>query len=60
MLFRSFLTERLPFVGISEVVGRVLNSHERVELRSFDEVDAVDAAARREAELAVEQVAVGV
>jgi 1-deoxy-D-xylulose-5-phosphate reductoisomerase len=45
----AFLDRRLPFLGIAEVVERVLDALVAPEPRSYDEVVAVDAWARRAA-----------
>ncbi len=43
----AFLEGRLPFVGIPEVVERTLNEVEGRDARSLEELEAVDADARR-------------
>ena len=43
----AFLDRRLPFLGIAEVVERVLGALAAPEPQSYDEVVAVDAWARR-------------
>jgi 1-deoxy-D-xylulose-5-phosphate reductoisomerase len=43
----AFLDGRLPFLGIPEVVERTLNDVEGKEARSLEELEAVDAEARR-------------
>jgi 1-deoxy-D-xylulose-5-phosphate reductoisomerase len=43
----AFLDGRLPFLGIPEVVERTLNEVGGTEARDLDELDAVDAEARR-------------
>ena len=45
----AFLEHRLPFMGISAVVERVLGRTPRVKLTSIDDVLAADAEARRQA-----------
>jgi 1-deoxy-D-xylulose-5-phosphate reductoisomerase len=50
----AFLDHRLPFLGIPEVIERVLSRTPRIKLSSIDDVLAADAEARR---LASEQVA---
>lgn len=50
----AFLEHRLPFLGIPEVIERVLSRTPRVEFLSIDDVLSTDAEARR---LAAEEVA---
>jgi 1-deoxy-D-xylulose-5-phosphate reductoisomerase len=50
----AFLDHRLPFLGIPEVIERVLSRTPRIKFSSMDDVLAADAEARR---LASEQVA---
>jgi 1-deoxy-D-xylulose-5-phosphate reductoisomerase len=50
----AFLDRRLPFLGIPEVIERVLSRTPRIKFSSIDDVLAADAEARR---LASEQVA---
>jgi 1-deoxy-D-xylulose-5-phosphate reductoisomerase len=50
----AFLNHRLPFLGIPEVIERVLSRTPRIKFSSIDDVLAADAEARR---LASEQVA---
>jgi 1-deoxy-D-xylulose-5-phosphate reductoisomerase len=50
----AFLDHRLPFLGIPEVIERVLSRTPRIKFSSIDDVLAADAEARR---LASEQVA---
>jgi 1-deoxy-D-xylulose-5-phosphate reductoisomerase len=50
----AFLDHRLPFLGIPEVIERVLSRTPRIRFSSMDDVLAADAEARR---LASEQVA---
>ncbi len=49
----AFLEQRLPFLGISEVIERVLSRTPRVRFENMDDVLAADAEARR---LALEEV----
>lgn len=51
---RSFLDGELGFLGIAEVVARVLDDLEPGEPDSYEEIAAVDAAARARARAAVE------
>jgi len=53
----AFLENRLPFLGIPEVVARVLERTPRVKLNSIDDVLAADAEARRRAAEAVHAAA---
>jgi 1-deoxy-D-xylulose-5-phosphate reductoisomerase len=43
----AFLDGRLPFLGIPEAVERTLNEVEGKDARSLEELEAVDAEARR-------------
>jgi 1-deoxy-D-xylulose-5-phosphate reductoisomerase len=45
----AFLEERLPFLGIPDVVERTLSTMETPPARDLDELKAVDAEARRRA-----------
>ena len=45
----AFLEERLPFLGISDVVERTLSAMETPPARDLDELTAIDAEARRRA-----------
>ena len=45
----AFLEQRLPFLGIPEVIERVLSRTTRVRFENMDDVLAVDAEARRQA-----------
>ncbi|HTP67378.1 MAG TPA: 1-deoxy-D-xylulose-5-phosphate reductoisomerase [Dongiaceae bacterium] len=53
----AFLENRLPFLGIPEVVERVLERTPRTKLDSIDDVLAADAEARRQASEAVSSLA---
>jgi len=53
----AFLENRLPFMGIPEVVERVLEHTPRTKLNSIDDVLSADAQARRQASEAVAAVA---
>jgi 1-deoxy-D-xylulose-5-phosphate reductoisomerase len=46
----AFLEQRLPFLGIPEVIERVLSRTPRVRFESMDDVLAADAEARRQAQ----------
>lgn len=46
----AFLSRRLPFVGIDAVVGTVMQEHSSEPVRSFEQLEAVDEAARARAE----------
>jgi len=46
----AFLERRLPFLGISEVIERVLGRTPRTKFASMDDVLAADAEARRMAQ----------
>src|SRR5437899_4252602 len=52
----AFLERRLPFLGISEVIERVLARTPRVRFEKMDDVLAADAEARRMAQEEVTQV----
>ena len=54
----AFLERRLPFLGIAEVIERVLGQTPRTKFETMDEVLASDAEARRIAKLEVERLAV--
>jgi 1-deoxy-D-xylulose-5-phosphate reductoisomerase len=45
----AFLEQRLPFLGIPEVIERVLSRTTRVRFENMDDVLAADAEARRQA-----------
>lgn len=45
----AFLENRLPFLGIPEVIERVLSRTPRMKFASMDDVLAADAEARRQA-----------
>jgi 1-deoxy-D-xylulose-5-phosphate reductoisomerase len=45
----AFLAEQLPFLGIADVVGRTLSALEPPPARDLDELEAIDAEARRTA-----------
>jgi 1-deoxy-D-xylulose-5-phosphate reductoisomerase len=45
----AFLAEQLPFLGIADVVGRTLSALELPPARDLDELEAIDAEARRTA-----------
>lgn len=49
----AFLSGRLPFVGIDAVVGTVMQKHSSEPVESFEQLEAVDAAARADARAAV-------
>jgi 1-deoxy-D-xylulose-5-phosphate reductoisomerase len=46
----AFLEQRLPFLGIPEVIERVLSRTPRVRFENMDDVLATDAEARRQAQ----------
>jgi 1-deoxy-D-xylulose-5-phosphate reductoisomerase len=52
----AFLDRRLPFLGIAEVVERTLNEVEGVDVGDLEELDAVDAEARRVASARTRQL----
>ncbi len=54
----AFLERRLPFLGISEVIERVLGRMPRVKFEKMDDVLTADLEARRMAKEEVERVAV--
>src|SRR3984893_7047093 len=54
----AFLERRLPFLGIPEVIERVLGRTPRVRFENMDDVLAADAEARRMAREEVERLAV--
>jgi 1-deoxy-D-xylulose-5-phosphate reductoisomerase len=54
----AFLERRLPFLGISEVIERVLGRMPRVRFEKMDDVLTADLEARRMAKEEVERVAV--
>jgi 1-deoxy-D-xylulose-5-phosphate reductoisomerase len=54
----AFLERRLPFLGIPEVIERVLSRTPRTRFASMEEVLAADAEARRQAQEEVGQLAV--
>jgi 1-deoxy-D-xylulose-5-phosphate reductoisomerase len=54
----AFLERRLPFVGIPEVIGRVLSRTPRTSFASMDDVLSADAEARRQAQEEVDLLAV--
>jgi 1-deoxy-D-xylulose-5-phosphate reductoisomerase len=45
----AFLEQRLPFLGIPEVIERVLSRTPRVRFENMDDVVAADTEARRQA-----------
>jgi 1-deoxy-D-xylulose-5-phosphate reductoisomerase len=55
----AFLAGRLPFLGIPEVIERVLGRTPRVRFEKMDDVLTADAEARRMAQEEVDKVAVG-
>jgi len=55
----AFLERRLPFLGIPEVIERVLGRTPRVRFEKMDDVLTADAEARRMAREEVERLAVG-
>jgi 1-deoxy-D-xylulose-5-phosphate reductoisomerase len=54
----AFLERRLPFLGIPEVIERVLGRTPRVRFEKMDDVLTADAEARRMAREEVERLAV--
>jgi 1-deoxy-D-xylulose-5-phosphate reductoisomerase len=52
----AFLEQRLPFLGIPEVIERVLSRTPRVRFESMDDVLAADAEARRQAQEGVDRL----
>jgi 1-deoxy-D-xylulose-5-phosphate reductoisomerase len=54
----AFLERRLPFLGIAEVIERVLGRTPRVKFEKMDDVLTADAEARRMAREEVERLAV--
>jgi 1-deoxy-D-xylulose-5-phosphate reductoisomerase len=54
----AFLERRLPFLGIAEVIERVLGRTPRIKFEKMEDVLAADAEARRMAREEVEQLAV--
>jgi 1-deoxy-D-xylulose-5-phosphate reductoisomerase len=54
----AFLERRLPFLGIPEVIERVLGRTPRVRFETMEDVLAADAEARRMAREEVERLAV--
>jgi 1-deoxy-D-xylulose-5-phosphate reductoisomerase len=54
----AFLERRLPFLGIAEVIERVLGRTPRTKFEKMDEVLAADAEARRIAKEEVERLAI--
>lgn len=56
---QAFLTERLPFTGIPEVIRDVLNEHKVEEVTDLETVKRVDAWARRTARTSVERIVEG-
>jgi 1-deoxy-D-xylulose-5-phosphate reductoisomerase len=54
----AFLERRLPFLGIPEVIERVLVRTPRVRFEKMDDVLAADAEARRTAKEEVERLSV--
>jgi 1-deoxy-D-xylulose-5-phosphate reductoisomerase len=52
----AFLERRLPFLGISELIERVLERTPRVRFEKMDDVLAADAEARRTAKEEVERL----
>jgi 1-deoxy-D-xylulose-5-phosphate reductoisomerase len=54
----AFLERRLPFLGIPEVIERVLGRTPRVRIEKMEDVLAADAEARRMAREEVERLAV--
>jgi 1-deoxy-D-xylulose-5-phosphate reductoisomerase len=53
----AFLERRLPFLGIAEVIERVLGRTPRAKFEKMDDVLAADAEARRMAKEEVERLA---
>jgi 1-deoxy-D-xylulose-5-phosphate reductoisomerase len=47
---RAFLAERIPFLGISEIVAGVLEQTDEAPPRSYEEIAALDAISRQRAE----------
>jgi 1-deoxy-D-xylulose-5-phosphate reductoisomerase len=56
----AFLERRLPFLGIPEVIERVLGRTPRMRFSSIDDVLEADLEARRMAKEEIQQLAVGV
>jgi 1-deoxy-D-xylulose-5-phosphate reductoisomerase len=54
----AFLERRLPFLGIPEVIERVLGRTQRTRFETMEDVLTADAEARRMAKEVVEQLAV--
>jgi 1-deoxy-D-xylulose-5-phosphate reductoisomerase len=52
----AFLEQRLPFLGIPEVIERVLSRTPRVRFENMDDVLAADAEARRQASEEVDRL----
>ncbi|HEY5549267.1 MAG TPA: 1-deoxy-D-xylulose-5-phosphate reductoisomerase [Coriobacteriia bacterium] len=53
----AFLLGRLPFTGIDSIVESVMNGHVTAPVRSFDQLEEVDTAARLQAEALVDHFA---
>jgi 1-deoxy-D-xylulose-5-phosphate reductoisomerase len=54
----AFLERRLPFLGIPEVIERVLSRTPRIRFQSMEDVLTADAEARRMAKEEVEKLGV--
>ena len=54
----GFLSHRLPFLGIAEIVEAVLEEHDAGAAASVEEVLAIDAASRARASRALERRAI--